>query len=256
MSTSSARERLARQITGSVYDGFSEIVRAFIGWGLPYLIGRVYFNDLESLQELAVGIFIGGLIYIPFCWFEVRFSPQLHKWVYGFRQHSFIQNVRDGGYRPMVFMQHGLMVGMWMGAKAPDRVNKLILSNTTAYFENKQIWNDRLAVVKEKGLSAIVQGTLERWFTKAFRDREPGKVKAIGDMFLATKAEGYMGCGAAVRNMDHRPLLPKRDARPSSAIAQAAATAAQRPEEQLRPSDTGVFSMKDVPSFDGSLCSG
>jgi hypothetical protein len=64
---------------------------------------------------LAVGIFIGGLIYVPFCWFEARLSPQLHVWIYGFRQHSFIQNVRDGGYRPMVFMQHGLMVGMWMG---------------------------------------------------------------------------------------------------------------------------------------------
>ncbi|MEA2735303.1 MAG: hypothetical protein QOE14_1754 [Humisphaera sp.] len=98
-----------------LYDGCAEIVRQFIIWGLPYVIGRIYFNDLESLRELAIGIFIGGLIYVPFCWFEVRFSPQLHKWIYGFRQHSFIQNVRDGGYRPMVFMQHGLMVGMWMG---------------------------------------------------------------------------------------------------------------------------------------------
>jgi hypothetical protein len=98
-----------------IYDGASEIVRQFITWGLPYIIGRVYFNDLEGLRELAVGIFIGGLIYVPFCWFEARLSPQLHVWIYGFRQHSFIQNVRDGGYRPMVFMQHGLMVGMWMG---------------------------------------------------------------------------------------------------------------------------------------------
>lgn len=98
-----------------IYDGVSEIVRGFIIWGLPYVIGRIYFTDLEALRELAAGIFIGGLIYVPLCWLEVRFSPQLHVWVYGFRQHSFIQNVRDGGYRPMVFMQHGLMVGMWMG---------------------------------------------------------------------------------------------------------------------------------------------
>jgi hypothetical protein len=98
-----------------IYDGASEIVRQFITWGLPYVIGRIYFNDLEGLRELAIGILIGGLIYVPLCWFEVRFSPQLHKWIYGFRQHSFIQNVRDGGYRPMLFMQHGLMVGMWMG---------------------------------------------------------------------------------------------------------------------------------------------
>jgi len=48
-----------------------------------------------------------------------------------------------------------------------------------------------------------------------------------------------------------RPTLPKRDAQPESAIARAAATAAQRPDDQLRPSDTGVFSMKDLPSFDG-----
>src|SRR5438270_8654054 len=60
----------------------------------------------------------------------------------------------------------GGMVGMWLGANAPQRVNKLILSNTSAYFENKQIWNDRIKTVQEKGLQAIVGGTIERWFTK------------------------------------------------------------------------------------------
>ena len=106
-------------ITGlGLYDGCSEIVRQFITWGLPYVIGRVYFSDLQAIRELAVGLFIGGLIYVPLCLFEVRFSPQLHVWVYGFRQHSFYQNMRDGGFRPMVFMQHGLMVAMWMGMTA------------------------------------------------------------------------------------------------------------------------------------------
>lgn len=99
-----------------MYDGVSEIVDQLVVWGLPYLIGRVYFSDLEGLRELALGLFIGGLIYVPLCLFEVRMSPQLHRWIYGFRQHSFYQNMRDGGYRPMVFMQHGLMVAMWMMA--------------------------------------------------------------------------------------------------------------------------------------------
>jgi 3-oxoadipate enol-lactonase len=101
----------------------------------------------------------------------------------------------------------GGMVGMWMGAKAPDRVNRLILSNTSAYFENKQIWNDRIQTVQEKGLSAVVQGTLERWFTNDFRDNHPQKVKAIADMFLATKPEGFIACGQAVRDMDHREII-------------------------------------------------
>jgi hypothetical protein len=98
-----------------LYDAASEVVRQAITWGLPYLIGRIYFNDLEGLRELAIALFVGGLVYVPLCWLEVRLSPQLHFWVYGKHQHAFIQHVRDGGYRPMVFMQHGLMVGMWMG---------------------------------------------------------------------------------------------------------------------------------------------
>jgi hypothetical protein len=98
-----------------IYDGCSEIFRQVVTWGLPYIIGRIYFSDLEGIRELAIGLFVGGLIYVPLCLLEVRLSPQLHLWVYGFRQHSFAQNMRDGGYRPMVFMQHGLMVAMWMG---------------------------------------------------------------------------------------------------------------------------------------------
>jgi 3-oxoadipate enol-lactonase len=112
----------------------------------------------------------------------------------------------------------GGMVGMWMGANAPQRINRLILSNTSAYMENKQVWNDRIKLAHEKGLGALVGGTIERWFTKGFREREPEKVKPISDMFLATKTEGFIGCGEAVRDMDHRPLLPKITA-PTMVIA-------------------------------------
>lgn len=96
------------------YDGMSESNAQVIRWGLPYFLGRVYFNDYESMRELAFGIFIGGLVYLPFCWFEMKMSPQLHRIVYGYHQHGFMQTIRYGGYRPMVFLQHGLMAGMWM----------------------------------------------------------------------------------------------------------------------------------------------
>lgn len=97
-----------------LYDGLSESLRLIIQWGLPYFIGRIYFNDLRGMRELAIGVFIGGLVYVPLCWIELRFSPQLHRMVYGYHQHGFVQTLRYGGYRPMVFLQHGLMVGMWM----------------------------------------------------------------------------------------------------------------------------------------------
>jgi hypothetical protein len=96
------------------FDGLSAALTQTIAWGLPYLIGRLYFTDLAAARELALALLIGGLIYVPFCLYEIRFSPQLHRIVYGYHQHSFLQQFRLGGYRPMVFMQHGLMVGMWM----------------------------------------------------------------------------------------------------------------------------------------------
>jgi hypothetical protein len=96
------------------YDGMSMVILQVVTWGLPYFIGRVYFADLDGVRELALGMVVGGLIYVPLCWFEIRMSPQLHRMIYGYHQHSFIQQIRFGGYRPMVFMQHGLMVAMWM----------------------------------------------------------------------------------------------------------------------------------------------
>ena len=97
-----------------IYDGLSTSLSSIITWGLPYIVGRMYFNTLNGLRELAIGIFIGGLIYVPFCLFEIRMSPQLHHMVYGFHQHDFAQTIRFGGYRPTVFMQHGLAVSLWM----------------------------------------------------------------------------------------------------------------------------------------------
>ena len=46
----------------------------------------------------------------------------------------------------------GGMVGQWLGANAPNRINKLILSNTSCYFPDKSAWEGRLKLVREKGL--------------------------------------------------------------------------------------------------------
>lgn len=92
---------------------FASLARAML-WATPYFIGRIYFSEARQSRNLALGIFVGGILYIPFCLYEIRFSPQLHKMVYGYYQHDFLQTIRFDGFRPMVFMQHGLMVGMWM----------------------------------------------------------------------------------------------------------------------------------------------
>jgi hypothetical protein len=100
------------------YDGLATINYNLKLWGLPYLVGRLYFSDLVGLRDLIVAFVIGGLLYMPLVLFEWRMSPILHLKVYGFVQHEFAQTRRDGGFRPMVFMQHGLALTMWMGTTA------------------------------------------------------------------------------------------------------------------------------------------
>jgi 3-oxoadipate enol-lactonase len=67
----------------------------------------------------------------------------------------------------------GGMVGQWLGANAPNRIDNLILSNTSSYFADKSMWEGRLKAVREKGLAAIVDANMDRWFTKEFRERNP-----------------------------------------------------------------------------------
>jgi 3-oxoadipate enol-lactonase len=103
----------------------------------------------------------------------------------------------------------GGMEGMWLGANAANRIDKLILSNTASYFPDRTMWDSRINVARDKGLVALVDGTIERWFTAEFRRRSPQPVARIREMFLATDVEGYVGCGAAIRDMDNRSLLAK-----------------------------------------------
>jgi hypothetical protein len=97
-----------------LYNAGSDLKAALLRWGVPYLLGRVFLSDLQGIRTIALGLFLGGLGYVPFCLYEARMSPQLHRMLYGFHQHEFLQTVRWGGFRPMVFMSHGLALGLLM----------------------------------------------------------------------------------------------------------------------------------------------
>ncbi len=96
------------------YDGVSESIMWIATWLLPYLIGRMYFTTIEDVRTIVICMIFGALAYVPICLFEIRFSPQLHNWIYGFHQHHFGHAIRAGGFRPRGFMQSDLLTGMWM----------------------------------------------------------------------------------------------------------------------------------------------
>jgi hypothetical protein len=87
---------------------------AFVDLYLPFRIGQRVFKTEGDLRDLLAVLSICALIYAPLCLFELRFSPQLHTSVYGYFPTQFIQSRRGSGFRPVVFMNHGLSVAMFL----------------------------------------------------------------------------------------------------------------------------------------------
>lgn len=95
-----------------VYDAFSTIAYQ-VFWILPFVFGRQFLGDPAGLRVMARILVFAGLAYSIPMLIEVRLSPQMNVWVYGFFQHDFFQTIRYGGYRPVVFLPHGLWVALF-----------------------------------------------------------------------------------------------------------------------------------------------
>ncbi|QDU89335.1 hypothetical protein Pla175_27240 [Pirellulimonas nuda] len=97
-----------------LYDGVSAILLTSFTYGFPYAIGRTQLCNQNGLRMLCIGILAGSLIYVPLCLLEMRLSPQLHNWIYGYSHRWNAGGHRLGGWRPIVFLDGGLQLAMWM----------------------------------------------------------------------------------------------------------------------------------------------
>ena len=79
---------------------------------LPFLLGYKVLWNANGAELWCKALVLGVLWYTIPMLIELRLSPQMNVWVYGFFQHDFIQTVRYGGYRPIVFLQHPLWVAV------------------------------------------------------------------------------------------------------------------------------------------------
>jgi hypothetical protein len=80
---------------------------------LPFFLARKYLATDQAMRAILVALVMAGLVYsLPMMW-EARMSPQLNLQIYGFFQHDFSQAIRFGGFRPFVFMPHGLWVAFF-----------------------------------------------------------------------------------------------------------------------------------------------
>jgi 3-oxoadipate enol-lactonase len=101
----------------------------------------------------------------------------------------------------------GGVTGMWLGTNASYRLHKLMLCSTAAKIGNADTWNARINAVRKDGMKAVAPGTMERWFTAGFREREPQTVERIQKMVENTNPEGFIACCEALREADFRESI-------------------------------------------------
>lgn len=118
----------------------------------------------------------------------------------------------------------GGITAQWLALNAATRVRGLVLANTAARIGTVESWTERIAVVHQKGMSAVADLAMERWFTPGFRQRDPETVHAFRTMIQNCPADGYLGCCAALRDTDLRDQVSAITA-PTLLIASTADTA-------------------------------
>ena len=80
---------------------------------LPFLMARQFLASGGAQRDLLKAFMVWGLVYSLLMLIEVRLSPQLNMWIYGYYQHLFAQAIREDGFRPVVFLYHGLWVAFF-----------------------------------------------------------------------------------------------------------------------------------------------
>jgi 3-oxoadipate enol-lactonase len=141
----------------------------------------------------------------------------------------------------------GGMVGMWLAANAPERIERLILICTSAHMPPASAWAERAATVRRTGgTEAIADAVVERWLTPEYAAACPDVRAALRRMLISAPPEGYAACCDAIQQMDLRPLLARIEA-PTLVISGADDQAAP-PEHQRLIADAIADARHEVVS--------
>jgi 3-oxoadipate enol-lactonase len=125
----------------------------------------------------------------------------------------------------------GAMVGMWLGANAPERIDRLVLMCTAAYLPPASAWAERArAVLAAATTEPVADTVVDRWLTPPFARAHPEVRRWLRAMLVAQPPDGYAACCGAIERMDLRDDLPRITA--PTLVVSGADDPASAPEHQ------------------------
>lgn len=139
------------------YDAFNITLAMFTAL-LPFFLARKFLAHPEAHRRMLAILVIAGLAYSLLALIEVRISPQLHRMLYGVHPHSWVQTMRGGGFRPTVFLNHGLLVGLFFAMTIVAAVAYVRCGEASVFWKRMAIvgWLClTLVLVKSLGALAI-----------------------------------------------------------------------------------------------------
>ena len=102
----------------------------------------------------------------------------------------------------------GGFIGQWLGIFAPERIDRLILSNTSAYLASELHFDDQIrAVLEAPDMNGIADGFMRNWFPATMLAGPNEIVDEFRNMVLTTAPRGLAGCFAALRDVDLRRAI-------------------------------------------------
>lgn len=182
------------------YEALSAVVNQFLFF-LPFILARQFLRTSSDTMNILRILVVAGLAYSVLILFEVRMSPQLHGWIYGYFPHSFVQQIRDGGFRAAVFVGHGLAVAFFVMTaavaaaalwRAQIKIVRLPLAGVTVYLTG--------VLILCKTLGALVYGAvlvpLVRWATPRLQLRAAVVLAALALTYPVLRTMDLVPTGA------------------------------------------------------------
>jgi 3-oxoadipate enol-lactonase len=106
----------------------------------------------------------------------------------------------------------GGMVGLWIAANHPQRINRLVVMATLSRLQPATRYTERAATVRADGIGSIASSVVARWFTARFAREHPETLRRYEETLAAMDAEGYASCCEAIATGDLRTDIHKVDA--------------------------------------------